>query len=56
MVVASDMLPIDEPPKTVDDPFPALVGFIVIASELWHSLMASFVAVELLDSDSFRGG
>lgn len=54
VVVASDMLPIDEPPNTADDPFPALVGFIVIASE--SSLMASlFVAVELV-VDSLRGG
>lgn len=55
MVVTSDMLPIDEPPSIVDDPFPALFGFMVIASE--PSLMASlFVAVELLESDSLRGG
>lgn len=54
-MVASDMLPIDEPPIIVDDPFPALVGFMVIASE--PSLIASlFVAVELLDKDSLRGG
>lgn len=48
----------DEPPITnVDEPFAALVGFIADASVLWPSLTISlFVVVELLDSDSLRGG
>lgn len=55
--MVSEMLPIDEAPMTnVDEPL-ALLGFCVSTSALCPSLAASlFVVVELLDSDSFRGG
>lgn len=51
------MLPMDEAPITkVDEPF-ALLGFNVSPSALCPSLAISLlVVVELLDSDSFRGG
>lgn len=57
IVVVSDTLPIDDGITSVEEPFPVLFWLIVIASELWPSLIISlFVVVELLDSDSFRGG
>lgn len=51
------MPPIDDAPITnVDEPF-ALLAFNVRTSALCPSLAISlFVVVELLDSDSFRGG